>query len=857
MSFSKRICLIFLSLILFSSFAESQIVFKGLPNYQIKSNDSLFFDISQTRKIISLDGAWHVYPTGEKSPQTASVSVPSVFEGNADLTFVKEFEISPDEYRNYTMVLHFLGLNYSADIYINNANIYRHTGGDFPFSLVLPKDILNYNGKNLLMVKLHYKLDSENTIPVKQRFLFPQSYGGIFRDVYIHLIPSISINNINISTDINFKRERATAKVSLKVLDKKVVADSLKQKKNYELSLRIISPDGKSISTSNEKFTIQKEEEKDFSKEIDIRNAEFWSPDNPQSYTLQAEVTLDNQTIDITNKSFPLYSLTSDSSSIYLNGQPYQLAGVTYIPSFDDHGNLANYSDMEKDIKIIKNLGFNTVRFAKCSPNPYYLQLCQKYGLLAFIELPLNGIPGVITEDQNFAVRCENYLHGFLDAYLKYPSVAAIGVGSSFLPNLDKNISLIEKLGADVKDRDNILTYCSFNSSNLTNIKNIDLFGIELFNSSPKNNLDNFLSAEHEFGKGKTFISGATYPVNMGKTDGYVNEFSYEAQAKYFSNLIDFAKKNSISGYFINTMFNYEGDFSPLVSGYNKKNIYNIGIVPENRSTETLSYKVIFSKLHHQESITIPIGSKKNDAPMEFIVFGILLAIFLGIIVNSGRKFREDATRALMRPYNFFADVRDQRIISGFQTIILALIISAVLALITSNILFYFRTSLEFDKILISTGSAKLTKMASYLSWHPLTSLLYLSAFYVVFLAVLTIVIKIASLFVRNIVFYSNIYFTTTWALLPCVLLIPVGIVLYRILVADVANFYIYLFLFIFICWVLYRLIKGIYVIFDVNPGGVYFYSILIVLLICASVVIYLQVRNSFLDYFFYTLKQF
>jgi len=49
--------------------------------------------------------------------------------------------------------------------------------------------------------------------------------------------------------------------------------------------------------------------------------------------------------------------------------------------------------------------------------------------------------------------------------------------------------------------------------------------------------------------------------------------------------------------------------------------------------------------------------------------------------------------------------------------------------------------------------------------------------------------------------------------------------------------------------WSFYRLIKGIYVIFDVNPGTVYFYSILLVLLIAGGFILYYQVTNSVIDY--------
>ena len=65
---------------------------------------------------------------------------------------------------------------------------------------------------------------------------------------------------------------------------------------------------------------------------------------------------------------------------------------------------------MEEDIKIIKDMGFNGVRFADSVPHPYYLKLCESYGLIAFIEIPLNSIPKSLTSDKNFTARSKNYL---------------------------------------------------------------------------------------------------------------------------------------------------------------------------------------------------------------------------------------------------------------------------------------------------------------------------------------------------------------------------------------------------------------------------------------------------------------
>ena len=242
---------------------------------------------------------------------------------------------------------------------------------------------------------------------------------------------------------------------------------------------------------------------------------------------------------------------------------------------------------------------------------------------------------------------------------------------------------------------------------------------------------------------------------------------------------------------------------------------------------------------------------------MIFVISGLLLALIMGVLVNSGRKFREDCSRALLRPYNFFADVRDQRIMSGYHSTLLAVIIAAISALTIDNLLFYVRESVVFEKVLLSFGSKGIMKIFSYLAWHPTSALIWLTAVFVFVFILLTVFIKAASFFVRNKIFTASAYFTVIWSFLPLVLLIPVGIVLYRALSADIINIYIYIVLAFFILWVFYRLIKGVYVIFDANAGSVYFYSILIILIIVGGFLLIYQMKNSVIDYLQLTFKQY
>jgi beta-galactosidase len=849
-------------LLLFStilpSFSYTQIIFKELPGYQFNYVANSFLDITESRKVISLDGRWQVYAANDKEQKKVVVGVPSVFQGNGTLIFEKWFNLSKDQLINHKFRICFLGLNYSADISVNNVIIYRHTGGTFPFNVDLPKDIINTDKSNVLSVKLTFKPDAENTIPVKQGFLLPKNYGGIFSDVYLQLLPNISLDNPEISYKYDPKTEKVKFVLFSKI-DNKDFTSRDTSVGNNELTLKINfqAPTGSIVSLPELSFSLNRNKEKSFSENFEISSPLLWSPANPLSYTVSFSLYRNGSLIDQVNRREAVYSLIPTKESLQLNGNNFIMEGVTFIPSNNEFGRMFSYDLMERDIKLIKDAGFNCVRFSKIIPHPYYLTLCEKFGLFAFVELPVNLIPGKLSADPHFIQRSENYLINFLKAYKQYSVIAAIGLGSSYLPGVDTQINLISTLSGLVKKQVNSLIYASFAQYNISKTENLDLYGIEFVNKLPSQVFSEIQNLKNSLGEGHVFISEATYTVNSGNSDGYVNKFTFEAQAEYFDELIDYLNSNPLAGYFINTMFDYQGEFSSLIAGYSRENIFHIGLCGVDRNDSRLALKVITAKLHNSEKVTIPIGSKKDDSPMIFILFGIALAIFLGGLVNSGRKFREDSSRALLRPYNFFADIRDQRLISVLQTNILAILVSAVSGLLISNLLYYFRENIFFERSILAFGSRGLIKMVNYLVWHPTTSILWLSAASFVFLILLTSIVKAVSFFVRNRVYYSSAYFTVIWSFLPLVLLIPLGIILYRVLSADVANLYVFLALIIFTTWVFYRLMKGIYVIFDVNAGSVYFYSILLIVLVISSVVFYYEMSNSVIEYLQVTLKLF
>lgn len=842
------------------SFSYSQIVFRELPNNLKNKSSDKFTPYNSNSEIISLTGKWDVVPA-DNPDKKFSIYIPSIFEGEGNFVYKKKFRLTEKQIKNNKVELVFIGLNYSADIRVNNALIYRHTGGDVPFTVSLPRDILLYDKENLLQVALHYNLSAETTIPLNKRFLFPKNFGGIIRDVFLKISPAVNIQSLDIRPSYDFTSNRAKIEINTFIENKEAAVSSdtvLTNQDFFTFNIQIISPDGKTISASEKRdFQLKRNKETTIKSTLVINSPSLWSPDFPITYTVKAEIIRNGNLLSYYTNSLALFEIKAKDDFLTLNNKPFAFHGVTYVPTYFNYGALIPLEQIENDIKKIKASGFNSVRFIKSIPHPYILRLCETYGLLPIIDLPLADIPEQLANSQNFKVRVKNYLQLLLKAYNEYSTFSILNLGSSYLGNSNVHVSFLEELSNFVKTNKKLLITSSFFATDINKIEGIDLYGIELINESVFDKSQTIQNLTDKLGKGRVYISEATYTTNVGQSDGYVNKYSFEAQAKFFEDLIKYIESDKLPGYFINSIFDFRGDFASLFFKFDKENVYKIGLISEDRKEERLAYKVVTSYLQDTERVTIPIGSIKDDSPMIFIITGLFLALFMGVLVNSGKKFREDATRALLRSYNFYADIRDQRIISGYQSVFLILVITLTGSLITSNLLFYFRSNLFIEKLLLSFGSPNLVLAVSYLSWNPLNSILWLFVLSLAFLFVLMLIIRAFAFFVRNRVYISSVFFITVWSLLPLVLFIPLGIILYRVLNLEMINLYIYIFLILLKFWLVLRLIKGIYVIYDVTPGPVYFYSFLFITLVLSGFLMYFELNNSLIDNITLLLKQF
>lgn len=826
-------------LLLFSVNLKAQLLVKELPDYDITGIDSVLFNQTETRQIQQLRNGWQVH--FKDTPESkATISIPAAFNDEASMVFEKKIVFRHDKLQNYTPTLYFLGLNYSAEVMINDKSIYKHAGGLLPFQVELPFDLLKINEENTITIDLEYKLDSETSIPLENGFLSPTNIGGILRDVYLQYIPKKSLEKIDTEITLNDNLNDAEINISAIINNRASVKDSTAP--NYRLAYRLTNGNGTVAASGSENgFTLVRNKTKTVSLNFGVNNPSLWDVDNPNLYKLTVSLYNNDLLVDRTIESLAFKRIIKTEDGITLNGSPLILKGTTYSGSYEYEGTFTTYEQLRKDLELIKATGFNVVRFTKHFPHPYSLRLCEQLGLLAFVELPYNTVPYGFFEKDSFAKRAENNLRLLLRENLKYNSVAAVGFGESYTNGRLNSDAFIERLSRIVKNEYGKIAYASFIGYPKEIINSLDYYGIELYSKPMEAAADSIARSIEAIGKNNLFISGITYPAYLGSRNGYLSGNTDEAQAKYFEDAIDYVSKNELRGFFINSFFDYRGNYSSLYASYTKDNLYKIGLLGAGRDRNRIAYKVVNAKLTESERISIPIGSRKEDTPLMFIILALVLSIVMALLFNSKRKFREDAGRALIRPYNFYADIRDHRILSGFHTSALLIILAGAHSLWLTNILYYLRSNILLEKILLSFGIPGFTSIVSFLAWNPIQSFLYLFAFSVVLFFIVSFIVKFASLLVKNKVYYSSIYHTVIWSFLPLALLLPIELVLYKVLASQVINMFVYIFLILYLLWQVQRLLKGVYVIFDTNPSAVYIYSFLFIAVISAIVFAYFQ----------------
>ncbi len=431
-SFSELLPLVFAFLCLNTgSFAFGQVnVYENGQPTLVGSDASMHID-NQSRRKIDLAGNWAYSMDNEN---WKDVKVPSSFDYRGRITFVRKFTLDRGALATSAFHLIAFGINHDAEIYLNGVFVGRHVGGYTTVDIDLPENALQIGSENAIKIVVNNNLSARSTLPLRKQIWGWRDYDGILRDIYLLVTPKLWTDNLTVQTDLSEDLTQGTVNV-VGVLNSKMYGnqgDTLSAligaaPANFVVEV-VDNTSGAVVGQSApQQVSVKPNRDYEVKATVAVKAPRPWSPETPELYLVRAKILMQqgkqSRLIDEFDRLTGFRRFGFDQSGFSLNGKPLVLRGIVWHENAPRCGASLTYEQMEKDITLIKTLGANAVGFGFHPPHPYVLSLCDRYGLLAFVEIPAVGVPGEILDQETFKLLAESSIGEMVNRDLHRPSV--------------------------------------------------------------------------------------------------------------------------------------------------------------------------------------------------------------------------------------------------------------------------------------------------------------------------------------------------------------------------------------------------------------------------------------------------
>lgn len=324
------------------------------------------------RQIINLNPDWQF--TGPDG-KTVPVTIPHTWnnldgqDGGNDYwrgtcVYRKTFAAPGFQKETQQVWLEFAGVNASARVILNGREVCSHHGGYSTFRAEIT-DLLAQ--ENELTVEVDNSKNGQ-VYPQKADFTF---YGGIYRDVRLIVLEKdhFTMDYLG-SSGIRITATPEGSDASVRVQSRIT---------GGEVRLTLLDAQGGIVgSGSGTDVTIA------------LKDAHRWhSVEDPYLYTCKAQVLSGGQVADELVIPFGVRSFRVDPKlGFLLNDKPFPLHGVSRHQDRKAIGNALTKEMHDEDMALIAEMGCNTVRLAHYQHDQYFYDLCDRYGMVVWAEIP-------------------------------------------------------------------------------------------------------------------------------------------------------------------------------------------------------------------------------------------------------------------------------------------------------------------------------------------------------------------------------------------------------------------------------------------------------------------------------------
>ncbi|MDE2791546.1 MAG: glycoside hydrolase family 2 protein [Paracoccaceae bacterium] len=279
------------------------------------------------------------------------------------------------EFDGQDVRLVFDGAMADSTVYLNGNAIQSHTDGYTPFEARLTPYL--HSGDNVITVRIDGR-ESPDIPPFGGQIDF-LTYAGIYRDAWLKITDPVSIDRLAVRADIG-PGEIGRVAVDCHIVGHHRsggpirVAGSLTDPSGNEVAAaESVAGPGETVVTL--RFH-------------DLDGIARWDLDCPNLYAAVVELTCPGG-CDRLAAGFGFRSARFTPDGFFLNDRPVKIRGLNRHQSYPYAGYAMGRRAQERDAETLRHeLGCNLVRTSHYPQSPWFLDHCDRIGLLVFEEIP-------------------------------------------------------------------------------------------------------------------------------------------------------------------------------------------------------------------------------------------------------------------------------------------------------------------------------------------------------------------------------------------------------------------------------------------------------------------------------------
>lgn len=263
-----------------------------------------------------------------------------------------------------------------------------------------------------------------------------------------------------------------------------------------------------------------------------------------------------------------------------------------------------------------------------------------------------------------------------------------------------------------------------------------------------------------------------------------------------------------------------------------------------------IAYDVVQSvfKAHAAPEIADRPPSVQN--PIVYPVGGLALILIFLFNFNRSRRLRGSLRRIFLYQHGFYTELKENRKISGWYTLLVSLITCAVLAIIFSSITFKFREKLIVNEILsLVIANESLKEKLIWLIWHPIWFIIIATVILYLLFCLWILTLRITYFILGRSLPIGQFHTMVFWTTANFLWLLPVTPIYFRIISRpNWIPFALWL-LVLFIAWYFVRMFRAMKVVYSLSYFKTAFLVLILIVILFGGVAWYYDRNYALFDY--------